>query len=315
MSAEYESVIIGAGPSGLTAAIYASRGGLRTLVIEKKFPGGQMVLTDFIENYPGFPEGINGFELAEMMKSQAVKLGTEIVTDDVTGLSGRDLNTPKIVETPNRKITADSVIIATGASYRKLGIPGEEKFYGRGVSQCATCDGAFFRNKSVAVIGGGDTALQETLFLTRFCNKIHLIHRRDRFRGVNILQDKIFSQKEKISVHFDSAPLEIKGDKTVNGIVVKNAKTTEENTIPVEGVFIFIGMIPISDFAKGYVDMDENGYINTDEDMKTSVEGIFACGDVRKKHLRQIITACSDGANAAFSALHHVESLKGKAYV
>ncbi|MHC9539798.1 MAG: thioredoxin-disulfide reductase [Vulcanimicrobiota bacterium] len=310
----YDVIIIGAGPAGLTAAVYTSRAGLRTLVLEKKYPGGQVALTDLVENYPGFPEGVSGWDLANLMHSQATRFGAEVKTVEVLEIRDHEGTVNKDVITAEETFTTLSVIIATGAEYKKLGIPGEDTFYGRGVSQCATCDGALFRDKTVIVVGGGDTALQETLFLLRFCTKIHIVHRRDRFRAVKALQDRIIAENDKVVIHFNSALKEIYGEKKVLGGIVKNVTSREETRLDADGVFVFIGLVPVSSFLKGCVNLDENGYIITDEETKTSRKGIFACGDVRKKNLRQITTACGEGATAAVKAQHYIEDLKGTSY-
>jgi len=310
----YDVIIIGAGPAGLTAAVYASRAGLRTLTLEKKFPGGQVALTDLVENYPGFPDGVSGWDLANLMHSQATRFGAEEKTVEVVEIRDHEGTLIKDIITTEGTFTALSVIIATGAQYKKLDIPGEGTFYGRGVSQCATCDGALFKDRTVIVVGGGDTALQETLFLLRFCKKIHIVHRRDRFRAVKALQDKVISDKEKVVIHFNSVLKEIYGDRKVLGGVIKNVTSKEETRLDADGVFIFIGLVPQSSFLKGCVNMDENNYVITDEEMKTSRKGIFACGDVRKKNLRQIATACGEGATAAVKAQHYIEDLKGTSY-
>jgi thioredoxin reductase (NADPH) len=314
MIPEYDAAIIGAGPAGLTAALYTSRAGLKTIVVEKQFPGGQVALTDLIENYPGFPEGIHGFELANLMASQAQKFGAEIMSEEVIALRKGAEPYCTLIETSGGTISALSIIVATGAVYKRLGVPGEERFYGRGVSQCATCDGALYKGKDVLVIGGGDTALQEALFLTTFCRKIHLLHRRDRFKAVKILQDRVLAESEKITVHFNSVVKEVHGDKKVESITIKNTSTQEESTICAEGMFVFIGLVPTSSYLKGFVDMDEEGYVITDGEMQTSHEGIYACGDVVHKEWRQIITACGEGATAAWKARHYVEKVKGMAY-
>jgi len=310
----YDVIIIGAGPAGLTAAVYTSRAGLRTLVLEKKFPGGQVALTDMVENYPGFPEGVGGWDLSNLMHSQATRFGAELKTTEVLELHDHDGTVNKDVITGEGTFTSLSVIIATGAEYKKLGIPGEATFYGRGVSQCATCDGALFRDKTVIVVGGGDTAIQETLFLMKFCSKIHLVHRRDRFRAVKALQDRVIAAEGKVEIHFNSALIEVIGEKKVVGGVIKNVVTGEQTRLEADGVFVFIGLVPLSSFLKGCVTMDESGYVLTDEEMKTSRKGIFACGDVRKKNLRQIATACGEGATAAVKAQHYIEDLKGTSY-
>jgi thioredoxin reductase (NADPH) len=314
MEADYDVAILGAGPAGLTAAIYAGRACMKTLVVEKQFPGGQVALTDFVENYPGFPEGINGWELTSQMHTQALKFGAELRTEEVLALEEREEDRVKIIKTSQGVISAYTVIVASGARYRNLGIPGEDRFYGRGVSHCATCDGALYKGKVVTCIGGGDTAVQETIFLTRFCKELHLIHRRDRFRAVKSLQNQLMANREKIVIHYDTVPCEIQGETKVERIVLASTKTGEETILPVSGVFIFIGLDPMTDYLKGFLELDENGYIRTDDQMRTQKEGVFACGDVRKKDWRQIITACGEGAAAANYAQHYVEELKGTAY-
>lgn len=311
MDTYYDIVIAGAGPAGMTAAIYASRAGLKTLILEKKYPGGQVALTDFVENYPGFPDGISGWDLTTLMQTQALKYGAELRTSEVMGIKKSEEEI-FAVETPEGVISATTCVIATGATYRRLGIIGEDRYYGRGVSQCATCDGAFYKDGTVVVVGGGDTALQETLFLARLCKKIHLVHRRGIFRAIKILQDRVLSMPDKIVTHFNTTLMEVYGDEKVRGIVLKDGDTGQESRIPVDGVFIFIGLNPISCFAKGAIEMDEAGYIITDESMMTSIEGIYACGDVRKKEFRQIANACGEGALAAHSAHVYIEGLKGK---
>ncbi|MGB2706264.1 MAG: thioredoxin-disulfide reductase [Candidatus Omnitrophota bacterium] len=311
----YDVVIIGAGPAGLTAAIYASRARLKTLVVESFTTPGQAVTTAGIENYPGFPEGLSGFELIERFKKQAVKFGTEFKTDNVKGLKECKEEGKKAwrVKLDTESIVSLSVIIASGASPKKLGIPGEDKFRGKGVSFCAVCDAAFFKGKNIAVVGGGDTALEEALFLSGFAAKVTLIHRRDRLRATKILQERAFANK-KIEFIWNSIPAEVLGKEKVKAVKIKNTKSGEEKEIPCEGFFIFAGYEPNTAFLKGVVELDKNGYIVSDDDMKTQEDGIFASGDARKKLLRQIVTATGDGATAAHSARMYVEELKGIAY-
>jgi len=311
----YDVLIIGAGPAGLTAAIYASRARLKTLLIESFTTPGQAVITADVENYPGFPEGINGFVLIEKLKKQAIKFGAEFKTGSVKGLKecGEEGKKAWCVVLENESITSLSVIIASGASPRKLGIPGEDKFRGKGVSYCAVCDAAFFKDKNIAVVGGGDAAVEEALFLTGFASRITLIHRRDRLRATKILQERAFANK-KIEFIWDSIPTEVLGKEKLKAVKIKNSKTGEKKEIFCEGFFIFAGYIPNTAFLKDGVKLDKDGYIITDDDMKTQEAGIFACGDARKKLLRQIVTATGDGATAAFSARMYVEELKGIAY-
>lgn len=306
---DYDIIIIGGGPAGLTAGIYASRARMRTLLIERLAPGGQAALTEIIENYPGFPEGILGPKLMEKMREQAIKTGLGIISGEVTEIEVKK----GIIKTKDREHKALAIIIASGAHPQKLGVLGEDLLLGKGVSYCATCDGPLFKGQDIVVVGGGDSAVEEALFLTKFAKKVILIHRRDRLRATKILQGRALAN-ERIEFILDSVITEILGEKEVKGIKVKNKKTKEEKEIPCQGVFISIGIIPATEFLKGLINMDEKGYLLTDEDMKTSVAGIYACGDCRKKLLRQIITACGEGALAAFAATKYVEELKGMAY-
>ena len=311
----YDVVIIGGGPAGLTAAIYASRARLKTLLVESFTAPAQAALTSDIENYPGFPEGLNGFELTERFKKQAEKFGTEFKTGDVTKIKEHKEAGRRVYETGlgDEKISSLSVIIATGARPKQLGIAGEDTFRGKGVSYCAVCDGAFFKGKNIAVIGGGDTALEEAVFLTKFANHVTVIHRRGRLRATQILQEKAFANK-KIEFVFESTAEGIFGDNKVKAIKIKNTKTGKETELPCEGVFLFVGYTPNTDFLKGTVGLDRNGYVKSGDGLTTSARGIFVCGDARAKRLRQIVTAAGDGAVAAFSARSYVEELKGTAY-
>jgi len=302
----YDVIIIGGGPAGLTAGIYASRARLKTLLIEKAGCGGQIAITDKLENFPGFEEGINGFEFTSKVEQQARNFGTEIIYGEVLSLEAE--SSVKKVILSDHTYAAKTIVIASGSSFKKLGIYGEHEFLGKGVSYCATCDGPFFKNKTVAVIGGGNSAVQEALFLTKFANKIYLIHRRDTLRAVQLLQEKVFAEK-KIEVVFDTNVEEISGGQMIENLKVKNVKTGKPGNIAVDGVFIFIGWNPNTSFlSENKIALDENGYIITDEKMQTSLEGVFACGDVRKKMLRQVVTAVSEGATAAISAQHCIEA-------
>jgi len=312
MGDDADVVIIGGGPAGLTAGIYAARAGLRTVILEKMVPGGQLTTTDVLENYPGFVEPISGFELAEHMKEQAGKYGAKVLTGEAVAVEKS--KSTIAVGTKDSEILALSVIVASGASPRRLGVKGEEKFWGRGISCCATCDGRFYKDKHVVVVGGGDTAAKESLFLTRFAGHITLVHRRGMLRATKVLQDRLFEMKDKVDFCWHSVVTEIRGDKTVQEVEIKNIETEEKKVIKTDGVFIFVGFKPNTDFLSGIVDMDERGYILTDEEMKTSAEGIFACGDARKKLLRQVVTACGEGATAAFAAQHYVDEKKGNVY-
>lgn len=304
---EWELVIIGAGPAGLTAGIYAARAKIDAVIVERFAPGGQIALSDWVENYPGFENGISGFELVEKMKKQVEKLGIPIVSGEVKGIE--EYRDKKVVYIDSKWVEAKAVIVATGTSPKRLQIPGEDKFIGRGVSFCATCDAPFYKNMVVAVVGGGDTAVQEALFLSRFASKVYLIHRRDKLRATPILAEKLFSN-EKVEVIWDSVVTEIRGRESVEEILIRNVKTQEEKTLKVNGVFIFIGVRPNTLFVKDLLDLDANGFIITNENMETNVPGIFAAGDVRRKLLRQVITACADGAIAVYSAENYLEKLK-----
>ncbi|HIZ23026.1 MAG TPA: thioredoxin-disulfide reductase [Candidatus Blautia faecigallinarum] len=299
MAEIYDLIILGAGPAGITAAIYASRAKLNMLWIEKKFvKGGQIADTYEVDNYPGMP-GIGGIDLGEAMAAHAEKLGAVPVRENVVSieLDGEI----KIIRTKKSEYHAKALILALGASHRHLGIPGEEEFAGMGVSYCATCDGAFFKDRTAVVIGGGNTACEDAAFLARLCRKVYVIHRRDTLRADKILQERLFAW-ENVEMVWDSIPLEICGQDQVTGIRVQNVKTGKETQIDTDGVFVAVGIVPNTKLVEGLAELDEGGYIAAGEDGLTSVPGIFAAGDVRTKGLRQVVTAVSDGANAAVSA-------------
>ena len=302
---DYDLVIIGAGPAGLTAGIYAARARMNVLLLEKAVPGGQILVTDWIENYSGFPEGISGFDLSEKMKTQAEDLGLEIETAEVhsLNLAGK----VKEIILKDRSITSKSLIIASGASPRNLGI-GEDKFIGKGISFCATCDAPFFKDKTVVAIGGGDTAVQEAVFLTKFAKKVYLVHRRDQLRAEKILQERAF-ENDKIEIIWDSVATGVDGFFGVESVKIKNVKTNEEKTLKADGCFIWVGILPNTSFLNESLKTDETGFIQADKNMQTSVPGVFAVGDVRDTPLRQISTAVGDGAMAAVSAEHFIENL------
>jgi thioredoxin reductase (NADPH) len=306
----YDIVIIGAGPAGMTAAIYSARARMKTMLIAEAIPGGQVMLTEEIENYPGF-ESVSGIELMNKMYEQTKKLEIDIKPGMVKTITKKDKGF--VLGTDSGDIETSSVILATGASYKKLGAKGEAEFTGRGVSYCGVCDAPFFRNKEIAVIGGGDTAVYEAGHLLKFASRIHIIHRKDRLRATKIMQDKVLGDPKTVP-HWDSVVEEIYGSNTVDGIKIKNLKTGESSQVTCKGAFIFVGVQPHSELVKGLADISESGYVISDDDMRTSVPGIFACGDVRKKTLRQISTAVGEAATAAFSAQHYVEELKGIAY-
>lgn len=300
-------IIIGAGPAGLTAGLYAARARLKTVLLEKLSPGGQVLLTDWIENYPGFPEGISGFELMDRMKRQAERFDLIIENQEVSRLELSPQK--KVVVTDKGNLETKALILTVGATPRKLGIEGEEALTGKGISYCATCDGPFYRDQEVALIGGGDTAVEEALFLTRFAAKIHLIHRRDELRATKLLRERAMEQ-EKIHIIWDTVPTRIVGGTEVKGIDLKNVKTGKLAHLPVMGVFIFVGYIPNNELVKGQLDLDELGFVKTNNDMQTSVPGVFAAGDIRTKILRQVATAVGEGATAAFAVERYLESVQ-----
>jgi thioredoxin reductase (NADPH) len=299
-------VIIGGGPAGLTAGLYTARARLNVVLLERLAPGGQVLNTDWVENYPGFPDGISGFELVERMKTQAENFDLPIKLEEVMELEFSPEK--KIVVTNKGRLEAKALIIATGATPKKLGIEGEDLLTGKGVSYCATCDGPFYKDQEVVVIGGGDTALEEAIFLTRFASTIHLAHRRDELRAVKLLQDRAMAQ-EKIKFIWDTIPLRILGENGVEGIELKNVKTGEISRKEAQGVFIFIGTKPNADLINGMVKQDESGFVVSNDKMETSVPGVFAAGDIRSKPWRQISTAVGEGATAAFYAEKYLEDL------
>ncbi|MDI6808828.1 MAG: thioredoxin-disulfide reductase [Candidatus Eisenbacteria bacterium] len=300
---KYDMVIAGGGPAGLTAATYASRAKLSVLVAEKLAPGGQVLLTERIENYPGF-ESIPGYELAEKMEHQARGFGAEIVTETVS--AARKDGSRVLVTTETREIEAGCMIAATGTEPRVLGVPGEKELRGKGVSYCATCDGPFFAGKKIAVLGGGNSAVEEGIYLTKFAEQVFLIHRRDKLRAVRLLQERALANK-KIAFLWDSVLEEVEGNNSVSQVRLKNLKTGERTELKVDGVFIYAGMLPRGDFLPESVRKDEAGYIVTDDKMETSEKGIFAAGDVRQKLVRQIATAVGDGTMAAVAAGKYLE--------
>mgnify|MGYP006290262679 CR=1 FL=1 len=301
---DHDLVIIGAGPAGLTAGLYAARARLNVLLIEKAVPGGQIIVTDWIENYPGFPEGISGFDLAEKMKNQAEAFGLKMETAEVHSLN----LTPDVKEVvlQEKTIKAKSLIIASGASPKKLGI-GEDRYMGKGISFCATCDAPFFKEKTVVAVGGGDTAVQEAIYLTKFVKKVYLIHRRDELRATKILQERAFAN-DKIEILWDTVATGVDGFFGIDGVHVKNVKTGEEKTLKADGCFIWVGTTPNTQFLNDSLDTDAYGFIRADARMQTSIPGVFTAGDVRDTPLRQVSTAVGDGAIAAVSAEHYLEN-------
>ena len=302
----YDVIIIGNGPAGLSAAIYGRRAGFNVLVIsDNPVAGGQISTTYEVDNYPGLP-GLGGMELGDKFKEHADKFEVEYATDRVNSIE--DAGDHKKVITQKGEYETRAVIIATGADHRKLGVPGERELTGSGVSYCATCDGAFFRKKTVAVVGGGDVALEDAIFLSRFAEKVYIIHRRDEFRGAKMLQDQLLSN-EKIEPIYDTVVDEIVGKMAVEKLLLSNKKTGEKSELPVNGVFMAVGIVPNLEGIEGLPDRDEGGYIIAGESCETSIPGIFAAGDVRTKQLRQVITAAADGANAITSVERFLTSL------
>ena len=295
----YELVIIGGGPGGLTAGIYAARARLRTVLLEKGLAGGQVALTNLIENYPGFPDGVAGMELGQLMEQQARNLDLEIVNEEAlkVELHGAD----KLVQTAGNEYLAEALIIATGAQHTRLGLPNEEALTGRGVSYCAVCDGAFFRGREVAVVGGGDSAIDEGLFLTRFAHKVTIIHRRDALRATKILQERAFANP-KITFIWNQVVDQIVGTDHLEKVVLRHVRTGEKQDLVVDGLFIYIGLKPNTEFLHGTLNLDPQGCIVTNEKMETEIPGIYAVGDVRLGSLRQAIIAAGEGAAAALMA-------------
>ena len=306
----HDLVVIGGGPAGLTAGLYAARGKLDVVLLEKLSPGGQVLTTDWVENYPGFPEGISGFELMDRMKAQAERFGLPILNHEVS-----DVN----FQAPEKRLFLNSglmktraVIVGTGAQPQKLGLEGEDMLTGKGVSYCGTCDGPFYREAMVAVIGGGDTAVEEALFLTRFASRVYIIHRRDELRATKVLQERAFSN-EKIEFIWDTVPVCIEGGGRVEGLFLQDVKSGEESHLKVDGVFIFIGTRPVTRFLNGTLDLDDQKFIKVNRGQETSVPGVFAAGDVVSGVFRQIATAVGEGASAARQAEDYLASGKNSA--
>jgi len=307
----HDVIIIGSGPAGLTAAIYASRAGLDTLLLTGLFMGGQTATTDSIENYPGFPQGIAGDDLIDLMKEQAERFNASVVIDQVTEVDL--LNHPFRVKATGEQYQTKSLIIATGASPHKLGVPGEKKFIGRGVSFCATCDGFFYHDKRVIVVGGGNSAIEEALFLTKFASTVYIVHRRNRLRADDILKKRV-EGNERIKIVWDSVVTEVVGESQVTGVDLKNLKTGQVSTLTADGVFIYIGNDANTQLFTGQIDLDEQGYIITDSRHHTKIKGVFAAGDVQERILQQVVTACGSGAKAAVEAERFLAELEDRAY-
>lgn len=301
---EHDVLIIGAGPAGLTAGIYAARAKLDVVLVEQLAPGGQIAVTELVENYPGFDEGIMGAELAMKMEAQARKFGLVIETGEVTSLKVE--GDYKIIETDSEVYKVKVVVIASGTKHRSLGIPGEDRLFGRGVSNCATCDGPLYRDREVAVVGGGDSAIQESLFLTKFCSKVTVIHRRDELRAIKILADRAMAD-DRIHFAWNSVPTKVIGEDGVDGVMVKNVVTGEESAIDCDGFFVFIGLTPNTCFLESLCETDGGGFIITDDNCETNIQGIYAVGDIRSKRLRQVATAVGDGATAVHDLEKHLQ--------
>ncbi len=295
----FDLMIIGGGPAGYTAALYGARAGLSVGLLEKLAPGGQMGTTDMVDNYPGFPEGVNGFELAMKMKAGAERFGAKTISAEAIALElSGDIKTLK---TSRETYTARTVILATGAQPRELGLPGERELRGRGISYCATCDGMFYRGKTVAVVGGGNTAVADALYLSRICEKVYLIHRRDKLRAPQVQQQNL-EKAGNVEFIWDSTVKELLSEQRLSGLIAENKHTLERRELRCDGVFVAVGQVPETGLFKGQVELDGSGYVVAGEDCRTSIPGVFAAGDLRAKPLRQIVTAASDGAVAATAA-------------
>jgi thioredoxin reductase (NADPH) len=304
---DYDVVIIGGGPAGLTAGIYAGRGNLTTVILEKGQPGGQIAQTEEVENYPGFPEVIPGFELSSRMVQQAEKFGAQLVSDEVLGLER--FQDGFRVKGYERAYTARVVIVATGANPRRLGVPGEDRFYGRGVSTCATCDGFFYRGKHVVVVGGGDAAVEEGTFLTKFAESVTVIHRRDELRANKVAQERAF-RNPKMKFVWNTVVEEVLGDEVVTGVKVRNVQTNETGVMPTDGVFIYVGHVPNTEFLSGAVELNNHGYVAVHNEIYTSVPGIFSAGDVSDEIYRQLSTSVGAGTKAAMRAEKYLAELE-----
>jgi thioredoxin reductase (NADPH) len=305
--AKYEVIIIGGGPAGLTAGLYTSRAGLKSLLVERGMFGGQIVNATLVENYPGFPEGISGAELGSLMHQQAARYGLEVVTAEVTGIvQGHPYN----VSTTEDSFEAAAIIIAAGSEYRKLGVLEEERLSGHGVSYCATCDGFLFRDREVAVVGGGDTAITDALELSQHAKKVYVIHRRDQLRAGQVLQQRAFAQP-KLEFIWSTVVEEVLGEKMLSGLKLHNVKTGQQSILKVDGVFVAVGLMPNSRSFFNILELDDAGYIVTDETMATSAPGIFAVGDIRRNSPRQVAAAVGDGVTAAMSAFRYLQEISG----
>lgn len=309
MSKLFDVAIVGAGPAGMTAALYLARSGSSILLFEQLTPGGQVLQTEALENYPGFPKGIKGYEIADLMAEQISGYPIERPRGEVSSVSGKAGDFTIGVAAETEVYHARVVVVCSGVIHRHLGLPREDELIGKGVSFCALCDGNFYRNLPVAVVGGGNSALEESLYLSKIASEVHIIHRRDAFRGEKIFLRKLEEMPEKIFFHMDSVVSSLEGEKMLNGLVLKNVKTGAESKIAVEGMFIYVGFNPINKFLPEDIKKDGQGFLITDTEMRTSIPGIFAAGDIRSKLCRQVITAAGDGATAAHAAFVFLEEL------
>lgn len=308
MDSEYDLIVVGAGPTGMTSAMFAGRSNLKTLLIERMVPGGQIATTSTVENYPGFPDGIEGPDLSEAMLEHAKKWGAVTTFNEVTGI--RVDGDYRVVETPDGDLRAKALIITSGADHRRLGVPGEMEFMGKGVSNCAVCDGAFFADSPVAVIGGGDGAIDEGLYLTRYASKVTVVHRRNELRASKILAERALANPV-MDFAWNSVVESINGDKVVESVTLKDIETGAVAELPVEGVFIYVGLVPNTDYLKGMVELDSGGHILVSPRMETNIPGVFAAGDIRQKAARQLVSASGDGAAAAVSVRNYIKALAG----
>ena len=299
----YDMIIIGGGPAGYTAALYAARAGLDAVLIEKAGAGGQMALTDVIDNYPGFDEGIDGFTLGMKMKNGAERFGVKTILEQVNSVDFK--NDVKAVNTAGKTYFAKTVVVSTGADPNELGVKNEREYIGKGIHYCAHCDGRFYKDKTVMVVGGGNTAVADALFLARFAKKVYVVHRRDTFRAEKILVDPLL-HAENVEVLWNSVPVEFTAEERISGALINNILTNQEIKVPVDGVLVSIGRKPVTDFLEGSVSLDDKGYIIADETCRSSVDGVYAVGDVRTKPLRQIVTAAADGAVAVHFAVEYL---------
>jgi thioredoxin reductase (NADPH) len=311
MQGDFDLVIVGAGAAGLGAAQYGARANLRTLLIEEMAPGGQALLIDKLENYPGLVPVVDGFSWSENMRTQAIEFGAELLSSSVSSI--RKEGSSLLLETSDGPLQAKAVILATGAKHRHLGVAGEEEFSGRGVSYCATCDGPFFKGRTMVVVGGGDAACDEAMFLSKLADRIIMVHRKDRFRAQKALADRVLTNP-RISVHWETVVERIKGDRAVDAVVLRNLKTGAQYEEATAAVFIFVGSIPQTSMVPAEIARDESGSIITNERMETSLPGLYAAGDVRTTPFRQVVTAVADGAVAAHCAAQYIDELEGHAY-